>query len=423
MKIAVIDADLLGRRRHRFPNLVCEKISGYYKQVVKLPPENVVLKTDYEHLEEFDRVFIAKVFTDTPIPEWLQHVSQPKELLIRVGRPDAGALPVEKWLEKTVGYKINGKIPVNVGGTGFFFDRAPNLPDVIEHCMPDYHLYDSWIEEKVEQAKKNAECEGREFHRSRFLVQFKEYLEYSIGYLTRGCFRHCGFCVNQKYNRVFRHSHLTEFLDRDRKKICLLDDNFFGYLDWRPLLGELVATRKRFKFKQGMDERLLTPDIAKALFTSNYDGDFTFAFDNISDYDLIHAKLEIMKPYKKGRSVKFYVLVGFASTDWKDIRDTFRRIELLMQYHCLPYIMRYQNKNEAPWKDSPLHAMYVAIARWCNQPNIFKKMSFREFCKANQAMKKTPGCCSAMQALKDFEMRHPTLAEEFFDMKYSDYSD
>ena len=91
MKIAVIDADLLGRRRHRFPNLVCEKISGYYKQVVKLPPENVVLKTDYEHLEEFDRVFIAKVFTDTPVPEWLQHVSQPKELLIRVGRPDAGA--------------------------------------------------------------------------------------------------------------------------------------------------------------------------------------------------------------------------------------------------------------------------------------------------------------------------------------------
>ena len=291
MKIAVIDADLLGRRRHRFPNLVCEKISGYYKQVVKLPPENVVLKTDYEHLEEFDRVFIAKVFTDTPVPEWLQHVSQPKELLIRVGRPDAGALPVEKWLEKTVGYKINGKIPVNVGGTGFFFDRAPNLPDVIEHCMPDYHLYDNWIEEKVEQAKKKAESEGREFHRSRFLVQFKEYLEYRIGYLTRGCFRHCGFCVNQKYNRVFRHSHLTEFLDRDRKKICLLDDNFFGYLDWRPLLGELVATRKRFKFKQGMDERLLTPDIAKALFTSNYDGDFTFAFDNISDYDLIHAKL------------------------------------------------------------------------------------------------------------------------------------
>ncbi len=423
MRIAVIDADLIGRKKHRFPNLVCEKISGYYKSVVKLKPEDVVLKTDYENLEEFDRVFIAKVFTDTPVPDWLHHVTQPKELLVRVGRPDAGALPVDEWLDKTVGYRVNGKTPVNVGGTGFFFDRAPNLPDVIEHCMPDYHLYDEWVSGKVRQAREEAEKAGVAFNEKNFLVQFKEYQEYSIGYLTRGCFRHCGFCVNQKYNRVFRHSHLTEFLDHNRKKICLLDDNFFGYRHWQPLLGELVATGKRFKFKQGMDERLLTPEIAKALFTSNYDGDFTFAFDNIKDYDLIHSKLEIMKPYKKGKSVKFYVLVGFESTDWKDIRDTFLRIELLMQYQCLPYIMRYQNKNEAPWKLSPLHSMYVALARWCNQPNMFKKKTFREFCEANQALKKTPGYCSSMQALKDFEMRHPTLADEFFDLRYSDYAD
>lgn len=29
MKIGIIDADLLGRQKHRFPNLACEKISGY----------------------------------------------------------------------------------------------------------------------------------------------------------------------------------------------------------------------------------------------------------------------------------------------------------------------------------------------------------------------------------------------------------
>ena len=31
MKIAIIDADLIGRKKQRFPNLACEKISGYYK--------------------------------------------------------------------------------------------------------------------------------------------------------------------------------------------------------------------------------------------------------------------------------------------------------------------------------------------------------------------------------------------------------
>lgn len=33
MKIAIIDADLIGRSKHRFPNLACEKISGYHKEL------------------------------------------------------------------------------------------------------------------------------------------------------------------------------------------------------------------------------------------------------------------------------------------------------------------------------------------------------------------------------------------------------
>ena len=32
MKVAIIDADLIGRKKHRFPNLVSEKISAYWKE-------------------------------------------------------------------------------------------------------------------------------------------------------------------------------------------------------------------------------------------------------------------------------------------------------------------------------------------------------------------------------------------------------
>ena len=32
LKVAIIDADLIGRAKHRFPNLVCMKLSGYYKE-------------------------------------------------------------------------------------------------------------------------------------------------------------------------------------------------------------------------------------------------------------------------------------------------------------------------------------------------------------------------------------------------------
>ena len=140
MNIAVIDADFISRKRHRFPNLVCEKISGYYKKI----GENVILKTDYENLSDFDKIFIAKVFTDTPIDS---------EIL---------------------------KLPnVVYGGTGFFYDNAQPLPFEIEHSMPDYHLYDDWL--------KLHDKGGTEF---------KAYKDYSIGFLTRGCFRHCVFCVN-----------------------------------------------------------------------------------------------------------------------------------------------------------------------------------------------------------------------------------
>ena len=33
MKIGIIDADLIGRKNHRFPNLVSMKLSAYYKNL------------------------------------------------------------------------------------------------------------------------------------------------------------------------------------------------------------------------------------------------------------------------------------------------------------------------------------------------------------------------------------------------------
>ena len=105
MKIGIIDADLIGRKRHRFPNLACMKISGYHKGL----GHDVELKLDYDNLDKYDKVFISKVFTDTPI--------------------DENVLKLDN---------------VEYGGTGFFFDKAKNLPDEIEHHMPDYHLYDEF---------------------------------------------------------------------------------------------------------------------------------------------------------------------------------------------------------------------------------------------------------------------------------------
>lgn len=395
MRIGIIDADLIGRKKHRFPNLVCEKLSAYWKE----KGAEVELKLDYEDLDRFDCVYISKVFTDTWVPDWIS---------AGVNMDTA---------------EVNLPDNIKVGGTGFFFAHAPNLDDEIEHHMPDYHLYDSWIENEVEKAREEADKSGKTFNKSNFMVQFKEYTDYSIGFMTRGCFRKCPFCVNQKYDHVFLHSPLDEFFDPTRKKICLLDDNVLGCPRWKDILSELIAKKKPFKFKQGMDERLLTEERCELLFKASYDGDYTFAFDNISDYDLIHRKLQLIRKYTKATNVKFYVLVGFESTDAQDIENMWKRVALLMEYQCLPYIMRYQNKNETPWKDSKYRGMYITMARWCNQPSFFKKKSFRQYCEANQERVKTEGTiCSSMRALLDFEAEYPDLAAKYFDLRFDSYT-
>lgn len=403
MRIGIVDADLIGRKKHRFPNLACEKISGYYKGL----GNDVSLVLSYEDFSQYDQVFVSKVFTDTAIPNWLLEYVD-------------GDYPGEYYTEIPPKYGRSWPT-IRVGGTGFYFDKAPNLPDEIEHHFPDYHLYDEWIFSDIAQAKQIALNKGKKFNESVYKSQYKEYLDYSIGFVTRGCFRKCGFCVNQKYDCAFIASPLDEFFDSGRKKICLLDDNFLSHPEWKRIIQEIQAKGQPFKFKQGLDERLLTKEKCELFFNSKYDGDLTFAFDNVSDYELIHEKLKMIERYNRNKGVMFYVLVGFESTDAKDIENAFKRIELLLHYKCLPYIMRYMSEDSAPWKKSRYRTFYVTLARWCNQPSILKKMTFREFCIANEKLRKVKaGHCSAYQAMLDFERENPELAKEYFDIRFGE---
>lgn len=309
------------------------KISGHYKR----QGDDVKFKTDYDNLERFDKVYVAKVFTDTPLP-----------------------------VEGLFGNPLDAPNIIK-GGTGFFFDKAEPLPPEIEHAMPDYHFYDSTCDAPA-------------------------YTDYSIGFLTRGCFRHCPFCVNRRANKVVAHSPLKEFLDPTRKKICLLDDNFFGYKGWRDLLIELRETGKPFVFKQGLDIRLLDEERAELLLTSHYDGDFIFAFDDVKDAPLIEDKINLISRYINLQSnrIKFYVLCGYDRQGlydedfWRrDIQSVFTRVALLKKYACLPYLMRHEN-----YKLAPQPRLYSNLARWCNQPQFFLKKSFADFLAADNTYKR-----------------------------------
>ena len=108
LNVGIIDAEIIGKTKHRFPNLACMKISSWYKS----QGDNVRLCLSYEDIEQFDKVFISKVFVKTDIPM------------------------EDKSIEKTelncAEYYANNPFLKNAkikyGGTGFFYEKAPRLP-------------------------------------------------------------------------------------------------------------------------------------------------------------------------------------------------------------------------------------------------------------------------------------------------------
>lgn len=368
MKYGLIDADLLDKGTN-FPNLALMKISGWLKE------KGHTVKLIEQHIDIlfYEKIYLSKVFSATSIPDL------------------------------TMNHK--GLI---YGGTGF--DDFNKLNDEIEHHMPDYHLYDDFVNKKIANGDKRS--------------KYKDYLDCSIGYTTRGCFRKCEFCVNKKYDRVYIHSPVHEFYDKLRKRIILLDDNVLGFPNWEKIIDEVSETGVPFKYKQGLDIRLMTEKKAKKLSKSKYYGEFIFAFDSIEDKDIIEKSLKVWSRFNS-KIAKFYVLCGFDQTKnysdkWfvEDIKNTFKRIKILMKYKAIPYIMRYRSNNGSPYENSKYRGMYINIASWVNQPSFFKKMTFREFIikRGEGTIKKA----ATVRYMEDFENDFPNIASEYFDIRYGE---
>lgn len=395
IKIGLVDADLLCNGT-RHPNLVLMKLAGYFRDNGFVrdgtdEEDSYVLITNesnFDELLKYELFYVSCVFTftiDDPPPVLAKLLSDKKlSKRVRLGGTGTYAnLSVEQGFSEKREEDMHRleKDPF----LNKFRNKAGNFGIDMRTQMPDYHLYDDYISvmENVKSSDK----------------YYKDYKEYSIGFLTRGCFRRCPFCVNKLERKAMPYSKLSDFLDNEidektgklkRPYIYLWDDNFLASPYWEQLLDELIATKRPFQFRQGLDERLLAQhkrgeEMARKLASANYHGDFIFAFDNWFDRKLIEKALKIWKYYCPKKETKFYLFCGFRQSekDYKgfqlDIAEIFMRICVLMRYGCLPYIMRHED-----YKKAPISNIYVQIARWCNQPGFFRNMSFWDFCYKNQ---------------------------------------
>lgn len=368
MNIGIIDADFLAAGRHRFPNLAAMKLSGYHKN----RGDHVQLLTSYERMERYDRTYVTCVFSKNAqrVP---RHVLQ---------------LP-----------------NVQYGGTGFHYDKydsAPVLRAEIEHATPDYTLYQPHL-----SGRKNT----------------RYYTNFCVGFLTRGCFRRCTFCVMRNSRSVEIHSPLAEIIGTDptslTKNLCFLDDNILG-LGIRPgrrpelikLLEQINAHtedhRTRYRLQQGMDIRIMRPEYAKLFSQARYYEDYIFAFDNLKEAEQVKRGLGMFRDHGVTRNIKCYLLCGFHGHDDADIATVFERLKILWrpEFRATGYVMRHDDHKQA---DEVTRTIYSNLARWCNQPAFQKKMTFREFCGV------TGG--KAVRTLRTFERRYPHMGR-YLDMAH-----
>lgn len=382
--IGLVDADLLnGGTRH--PNLALMKIAGYlFDNDISFE----LLIEPNQSIEKYDYIYMSKVFTFTPDPSLYVNAGKDRKKFIIGG---TGNYANEKRTQIFIKKRNSDMACLE---NDIFLCRLKNFRSLTKQNgidmvaqMPYYKLYDNYIEKKIEEGRKPN--------------YYDDYKYYSIGFLTRGCFRHCPFCVNKLESQIRPYSKLESFLDNEvdekgrlvRPYIYLWDDNFLAASPsiWRPLLQDLIDSKRPFQFRQGLDERILAEsehgeEIAELLSKCRYKGDFIFAFDNWRDRDKIVKALKIWKYYNPKKATKFYLFCGFMLKElddkklYKDIWELFQRLKILMQYGCFGYVMRHEDYHK-----HELSNIYVQIARWCNQPQFYRYMSFWEYCYRNQS--------------------------------------
>lgn len=403
IKIGLVDADLLCNGT-RHPNLVLLKLAGFLND--NGIDFRLIIDQD-EDIGSYKYIYISRVFTFTQMPAFYENATPAQKRKFRKGGTGfyANELNVNK-------YRYRRAKDMNQLENDDFLNKYPNHRGGcrshgidLAHQMPYYHLYDDFVNRKVSEGVKRE--------------KYKDYQQYSIGFLTRGCIRHCPFCVNKLENGIIPYSRLDDFLDNERDAkgrlvrpyIYLWDDNFLAADPniWRTQLQHLIDTKRPFQFRQGLDERMLAEsphgeEMAEMLSRARYHGDFIFAFDNWRDKKTIEKALKIWKHYNPKKSTKFYLFCGFkqAKTDYqkfyRDIWEIFHRIHLLMQYGCVGYIMRHEDYHQAP-----ISNVYVQIARWCNQQAFYKKMSFWEYTYRNQTFWEQGAGFEVSQPIKPFE--------------------
>lgn len=186
----------------------------------------------------------------------------------------------------------------------------------------------------------------------------------NLGFTTRGCIRHCNFCiVPEKEGGIRVVGDLLDLWDGCEGKITVLDNNILAVPEHFKLICQQARENHLLvDFNQGLDHRLLTPDIVAEMVSVRH-REYRFAYDRRFYEKTVIKALELLKKNKITRSF-WYVLVGYDTAYEEDMY----RLNLLRGWNQTVFVQRYTKTRGN-----------LLLSRWANQHAIFKAMTFPEF--------------------------------------------
>lgn len=199
------------------------------------------------------------------------------------------------------------------------------------------------------------------------------------GFTTRGCTRHCPWCLvpAKEGNHVVPVADLLDLWDGKAKKITLLDNNILALPDHFELVcNQAIKHHIRLDFNQGLDHRLLTPDICTLLKKVPHK-EYRFSFDTPAQFHTVSKAITMLEHHGLHGSI-WYVLVGFNTTH----EDDLSRLNYLRDRKQNAYVQTYNHQSTPET---------IKLAKWANQHGLFKHFTYDAFCdmaiKYNQKVK------------------------------------
>ena len=177
---------------------------------------------------------------------------------------------------------------------------------------------------------------------------------HSIGFTQRGCRLKCEFCVvPRKEGKVIPVATIPEIWrgEPHPRNLVLLDNDFFGQLDWRKRIREILDGDFSVSFNQGINARCITDEAAESIAAVKYsDDDFTqrriyTAWDNRNDEERLFAGLNLLVKYGvRPAHIMVYMLIGYWLGETQDDRE-YRR-KRLREFGAVPFPMAYRKTPE-----------------------------------------------------------------------------